>query len=73
MPRVSRATGVAPVYRCDCNLQEGEATMAKVPAELSMSLDGYIAGPDVSPEEPMGRGGEALHECMFRRSFGRRG
>jgi hypothetical protein len=32
--------------------------MTKVMVELSMSLDGYVTGPDVSPEEPMGRGGE---------------
>jgi hypothetical protein len=29
--------------------------------EMSMSLDGYVTGPDVTPEEPMGRGGERLH------------
>jgi dihydrofolate reductase len=40
--------------------------MAKVLLEFSMSLDGYIAGPDVSPEAPMGRGGEALHDWMFK-------
>lgn len=39
--------------------------MSKVILELSMSLDGYVTGPDVSSEEPMGRGGEALHEWMF--------
>jgi dihydrofolate reductase len=39
--------------------------MPKVLAELSMSLDGYVAGPDVGPEEPMGRGGEDLHDWMF--------
>ncbi len=39
--------------------------MPKVFLELSMSLDGYIAGPGVSPHEPMGRGGEALHDWMF--------
>lgn len=37
----------------------------KVLLELSVSLDGYVAGPDVSPEDPMGRGGEVLHEWMF--------
>jgi hypothetical protein len=31
--------------------------MTNVMVELSMSLDGYVTGPDVSPEEPMGRGG----------------
>lgn len=30
-----------------------------------MSLDGYVAGPDVSAEEPMGCGGELLHDWMF--------
>ena len=39
--------------------------MAKVLLEMSLSLDGYVSGPDVSPEEPMGRGGERLHEWMF--------
>src|SRR5688500_17315605 len=39
--------------------------MPKVLVELSMSLDGYITGPGVSPQEPMGRGGEALHDWMF--------
>ena len=32
---------------------------------LSMSLDGYVAGPDQSLEEPLGVGGERLHEWMF--------
>lgn len=39
--------------------------MGKVLLEVSMSLDGYVAGPDVSAEAPMGRGGEVLHEWMF--------
>ena len=39
--------------------------MTKVLLEMSMSLDGYTTGPDVSAEEPMGRGGEQLHEWMF--------
>src|SRR5215211_5746669 len=39
--------------------------MGKVLMEITMSLDGYVAGPDVSPNEPMGRGGEDLHEWMF--------
>ena len=32
---------------------------------FSLSLDGYIAGPDVAVERPMGRGGERLHEWLF--------
>jgi dihydrofolate reductase len=39
--------------------------VAKVVLEMSMSLDGYVTGPDVGPEEPMGRGGERLHDWMF--------
>ncbi len=38
---------------------------------MSMSLDGYAAGPDQSQEHPLGVGGERLHEWMFRTSFGR--
>ena len=30
--------------------------MSKVLLEMSMSLDGYVTGRDVTPEEPMGRG-----------------
>jgi len=29
---------------------------------FSMSLDGYAAGPGQSLEQPLGAGGEALHE-----------
>jgi dihydrofolate reductase len=42
-----------------------EGTMSKVIAEISMSLDGYVAGPDPSLEEPLGKGGEQLHEWAF--------
>lgn len=39
--------------------------MGKVILNLSMSLDGFIAGPHIRPEEPMGDGGEKLHDWMF--------
>ncbi len=39
--------------------------MSKVILEFSISLDGFIAGPDISADHPMGRGGERLHEWMF--------
>jgi hypothetical protein len=36
--------------------------MSNVLLEMSMSLDGYVTGPDVTREEPRGcRGGERLH------------
>jgi dihydrofolate reductase len=39
--------------------------MGKVLMEITMSLDGYTAGPEVSAEAPLGRGGESLHDWMF--------
>jgi dihydrofolate reductase len=39
--------------------------MSKVRAHMSMSLDGFVTGPDVSIENPMGVGGERLHEWLF--------
>src|SRR4051795_13368300 len=34
-------------------------------ADLTMSLDGFVAGPDPSQEHPLGIGGEQLHEWAF--------
>ncbi|MFC4471456.1 dihydrofolate reductase family protein [Streptomyces xiangluensis] len=39
--------------------------MSKVVLNVTMSLDGFMAGPDVSVEHPMGRGGLRLHEWIF--------
>src|SRR3954470_16548488 len=39
--------------------------MSKVWFDISMSLDGYVAGPDPREEAPLGDGGEALHEWVF--------
>jgi dihydrofolate reductase len=39
--------------------------VGKVSFNISMSLDGYINGPDVTPEQGLGRGGEVLHEWVF--------
>jgi dihydrofolate reductase len=39
--------------------------MAKLRLEMAMSLDGYIAGPEQSVENPLGIGGEQLHEWLF--------
>jgi dihydrofolate reductase len=35
--------------------------MAAVVADISISLDGFVTGPDPTPEQGLGRGGEALH------------
>lgn len=34
--------------------------------EISMSLDGYVAGPNQSEENPLGEGGEELHEWVLK-------
>lgn len=39
--------------------------MGKVIFDMSMSLDGFVAAADRTAEEPMGRGGERLHEWAF--------
>jgi dihydrofolate reductase len=40
--------------------------MGRVRASLSVSADGYMAGPGQSVEDPLGVGGRALHEWAFR-------
>ncbi|GAA2624938.1 dihydrofolate reductase family protein [Paractinoplanes durhamensis] len=35
--------------------------MAKVVADISVSLDGFVTGPEASPELGLGAGGEGLH------------
>lgn len=39
--------------------------MSKVVFEISLSLDGFITGPDQTPDQALGRGGERLHEWAF--------
>ena len=34
--------------------------------DISMSLDGFVAGPNATLEEPLGEGGEGLHEWVLR-------
>ena len=39
--------------------------MGRVVLDISMSLDGFVAGPNPSLEHPLGEGGERLHEWAF--------
>ena len=39
--------------------------MGKVRFDIAMSLDGYVAGPNQSEDNPIGVGGMQLHEWMF--------
>jgi dihydrofolate reductase len=52
--------------------------MARVILDISMSLDGFVAGPNPSLELPLGEGGERLHEwalelASWRERHGRTG
>lgn len=52
--------------------------MAKFRFQISISLDGFIAGPNPSEENPLGEGGMQLHQWAFklaawRRPHGREG
>ncbi|HET7843861.1 MAG TPA: dihydrofolate reductase family protein [Xanthomonadales bacterium] len=40
--------------------------MSKLRFKISMSLDGYVAGPEQSVSNPLGIGGMRLHEWAFR-------
>jgi dihydrofolate reductase len=52
--------------------------MGKVFLDITTSLDGYVAGPNPTLEQPLGVGGERLHEWMiatatFRETHGQSG
>jgi dihydrofolate reductase len=49
--------------------------MSKLKLNITMSIDGFVAGPDQSREHPLGIGGEELHDWLvplkaFRESHG---
>jgi dihydrofolate reductase len=39
--------------------------MALVASSMSVSLDGFVTGPDDSREHPLGKGGDVLHAWLF--------
>jgi dihydrofolate reductase len=52
--------------------------MGKVRCQITVSADGFVAGPNQSVENPLGEGGERIHEWMFntaawRESHGEKG
>jgi len=46
--------------------------VSKLRFNISVSLDGFVAGPAPSVEEPLGRGGESLHEWVVKLQSWRR-
>ena len=52
--------------------------MSKLKFEISISVDGYVAGPNQGEEHPLGEGGEDLHDWVvkleaWRKAHGREG
>src|SRR6478609_11722982 len=52
--------------------------MSELKLNITMSIDGFVAGPDQSPKHPLGVGGEELHGWLvplkaFRESHGEEG
>ena len=52
--------------------------MSKARVHISVSADGYVAGPNQSLETPLGEGGEGLHDWLvalkaWREPHGREG
>src|SRR3989442_14995622 len=52
--------------------------MSKLSCHISISLDGFVAGPNQSEENPLGEGGERLHDWVvplaaWRQSHGKQG
>jgi dihydrofolate reductase len=52
--------------------------MSKLRCDISISLDGFVAGPNQSEDNPLGEGGEQLHQWAFslaawRQSHGHQG
>src|SRR4029450_379357 len=39
--------------------------MTRIIADISVSLDGFVTGPDPGPETGLGTGGDALHTWAF--------
>ncbi|MEA2361772.1 MAG: hypothetical protein QOD71_917 [Thermoleophilaceae bacterium] len=39
--------------------------MTKLTLDISVSLDGFVAGPEQTLDQPLGDGGERLHEWIF--------
>jgi hypothetical protein len=58
-PEANRSAGQVQLRQ-----SEREA-MSKLRVTITISLDGYVAGPDQSEQDPLGVGGEQLHEWLI--------
>lgn len=46
--------------------------MGELKSQISVSLDGFVAGPNPTLEEPLGKGGERLHDWVIKTAAWRR-
>ena len=46
--------------------------MTRLTLDISMSLDGFVAGPNATLDAPLGENGELLHEWVIRSGAGGR-
>lgn len=53
--------GLAPLQGVGCN----DGRMSRVTCDLTVSLDGFVAGPHQSLQMPLGERGETLHRWQF--------
>src|SRR5215210_4412336 len=51
--------------RSSADRQRPGGTMAGLTLDISMSLDGFVAGPNQTLDQPLGEGGERLHDWAF--------
>jgi len=67
MERVIPWSSVAPrlASGADNHVSDGSEGVSKLRFRISMSLDGFVAGPHQSVENPLGIGGTRLHEWAF--------
>jgi len=47
-------------------IREGLSYMPLLKSQISISLDGFVAGPNQSTENPLGEGGEGLHDWVVK-------
>jgi dihydrofolate reductase len=49
----------------DKSRQSTGGAMPKLILDISISLDGFVAGPNQTLDDPLGKGGEQLHKWLF--------
>ena len=58
--------GLVSRYVHDKYGMAGDAGVSKVRVHITVSADGYVAGPNQSEENPLGEGGGSLHDWAFK-------